>query len=905
MQDFARFAVSLIVVPFPLAFVNASTLSSAHTLSEASAKLATMQVPFVPNGGQWDKQAAFAAHTFAGTLFVTTEGILVYSLPGKLKVNGSSDRDEDKHTKTTRQINARTPGWVLTETFIGADHQPLTVKPEGYRSTQAKAGYIIGAAGHHTKPLDSFERVRLGEVFKGVEVELRATGNNVEKIFTVKPHQDTKQIHLRVAGANKLTLGKTGELIVQTGSGPVIYTAPIAYQEDANGKRSEVKVAYALNTATHSYGFTVGDYNPDQALVIDPLLQSTFLGSAGNEIASMLAIHPTSGEVYVAGGTTSSAFPGATGGARPAYSFGMDAFVSRFNASLTVLIQSTYLGGSGFDAASALAIHPASGDVYVAGETKSTDFPATAGGAQAVSAGSLPGTSGVSDAFVSRFNADLTTLVQSTYLGGAGELDDVATALAIHQTTGEVYVAGEAGLNFPATVGGAQSAYTGGGDAFVSRFNPSLTVLTQSTYLGGTGKDVANALAIHPANGEVYVAGKTDSLIFPTTVGGAQPVYALGDDAFVSRLNASLRTLAQSTYLGGVVNDSARALVIHPASGDVYVAGATASTAFPGTVGGVQPTHAGGSYPNDAFVSRFNASLTALTQSTYLGGKGGDAVNALAIHPTSGEVYVAGSTGSPTFPGTTGGAQATCASIVSCTKAFITRFNADLTTLAQSTYLGGSSIGGERAAVYTLAIHSASGEVYVAGTTDSNTFPATSGGAQAVSGGGTSLAGVDEAFITRISRSLALVDTPATTAPGAPVIGTATAGNAQATINFTAPANDGGSPITGYTATSSPGGITATGAASPITVSGLTNGTVYTFTVTASNAADRSAASSASNSVTPTAPADPPAPTPTNVGNGGDGGGGGGGNSVPMLVVLSVLYWWRRRKLTPHKTQLN
>ena len=92
---------------------------------------------------------------------------------------------------------------------------------------------------------------------------------------------------------------------------------------------------------------------------------------------------------------------------------------------------------------------------------------------------------------------------------------------------------------------------------------------------------------------------------------------------------------------------------------------------------------------------------------------------------------------------------------------------------------------------------------------------------------------------------------PVATVPGAPTIGTATAGNAQATVTFTAPASDGGSPITGYRVTSSPGGITATGAASPITVTGLTNGTAYTFTVAAQNAIGFSAESAAANSVTP------------------------------------------------------
>src|SRR5262249_54897272 len=123
-------------------------------------------------------------------------------------------------------------------------------------------------------------------------------------------------------------------------------------------------------------------------------------GSLNNEPAEAIAIHPSSGEVFVAGSTNSTDFPGTTGGAQPAYGGGGDAFVARLNAALTTLVQATYLGGPHLDHSIDPAIHPTSGEVLAAGRTLS-GFPGTAGGAQPAFGG------GVTDAFVARLTPDL------------------------------------------------------------------------------------------------------------------------------------------------------------------------------------------------------------------------------------------------------------------------------------------------------------------------------------------------------------------------------------------------------------------------------------------------------------------------------------------------------------------
>ncbi len=653
-----------------LAFV-AATASVAYgaaaggppTLATAQQKLATMSVPFVPNAGQWDSRAAFAAQTFAGTLFVTKAGELVYSLPpvrlpSPLRGEGLGERVKaahaihvDSHANSpltptlSREGRGGQTGWVLSETLVDAKGNPRAMRqstlkaPAGYRPMEGKVSYAIGSdTSKHADNLNTYERVNLGDMYPGVNVQLRATGNNVEKIFTVAPRHDPKQIHIKLAGANQLEIGTQGELIAHTGNGPVAFTAPIAFQETANGERTAVQVAYALNADQQRYHFRLGAYDVNQPLVIDPLLQSTYLGGSGSDYAVALAIHPATGEVYIAGYTNSTDLPsvtpgsgGVATGAQSASGGGLDAFVSRFNAALTTRSQSSYLGGTGTDAAVALAIHPATGEVYIAGTTTSTDLPSVTPGSGGVATGAQSAKSTGYDAFVTRFNAALTTRSQSSYLGGTGT--DYANALAIHPATSEVYIAGytnSADLPSVTTASGgvatgAQSASGGGQDAFVTRFNAALTTRSQSSYLGGTGVDVATALAIHPATGEVYIAGYTESTDLPSvTTGsggvatGAQSVKSTDFDAFVTRFNAALTTRSQSSYLGGTGTDQALALAIHPATGEVYIAGQTDSTDLPsvttGSGGVATGAQSAKSTGTDAFVSRFSTDLTAVNR---------------------------------------------------------------------------------------------------------------------------------------------------------------------------------------------------------------------------------------------------------------------------------------------------
>lgn len=678
------------------------------------ASLAQLAMPFIANQGQLDPQVAYYAPTFAGTVYVTKKGQIVYSLPAKHAAQTTPDTKHGRHSPQ---------GWTLTENLLTSAH--LTPKAEG--GTAVQVNYFIGDdRAAWRRGLPTSERVSLGEAWPGIKVSLEAHGGSVETFYTLAPYAKTDRIHLAIAGAKQLHL-QQGRLVADTDLGPLTFLAPRAWQE-IHGTREPVSAYYTLRG--HEYGFAIGPHDPHTAVVIDPDLQATFLGgSDGNWVVPMALALDAGGDVYVTGYTVTRTFPGTTGGAQAAIDgVRNDAFIAKLNPTLTTLEQATYLGGSSDDYPYALAIS-ASGDVYVSGETTSTDFPGTVGGAQPA----LDGTG--YNGFIAKLSADLTTLEQATYLGGGG-----SNVLAVAtDAAGDVYAAGDTGsTGFPGTAGGAQAAAKGGGDGFIAKLNAGLTSIEQATYLGGSGLEFTECLALD-ASGDVYVTGYTYSKDFPGTLGGAQAAIdgTTYGDVFIAKLNAGLTTLDQASYLGGNSEDYARAIAIGP-SGDVYIAGDTYSTDFPGTSGGAQAASAGGS---EVFVAKLDAGLTTLEQATYLGTSTNEWAYSAAID-LSGDVYVAGTTVSTNFPGTAGGAQATYGG--GSSDIFVAKLNAALTELTQATYFGGTGMD-EVGTGKKLAINTA-GEVYVAGDTNSQSLPGTTGSFQTSNTEGTVPTGVTAKF---------------------------------------------------------------------------------------------------------------------------------------------------------------
>jgi hypothetical protein len=456
---------------------------------------------------------------------------------------------------------------------------------------------------------------------------------------------------------NAIAVDSTGAVYVAGSSASVDFPLVNAYQK-TNG-----------TAATSSYGLSSYALSPNTTTAfvakLNPagtaLVWSTYLGGSGvwisdtavaGDAASGIAVD-ASGNVYVTGTAYSTDFPLVNAYQKTnkaAANNGTNVFVAKLNAAGSALTWSTYLGGTGFvsngsnsgygDIASAIALD-ASDNVYVTGATHSIDFPML----NAIQAQNLEWAANngyVSTAFVTKIKASGSALAYSTYLGGSDGGDDTAQAIAV-DSAGHAYVGGATGASdFPLVnaIQPANNAYEWGTEnGFVAKLNAAGNALLWSTYLGGTGNsngegDGVLGLALD-SSGNAYVTGYAFSGDFPlvNAYQSKNPAEQFGGaNAFVTKFQSDGSAIEWSTYLGGplavvtsddeTIGDSGTSIALDK-SGNVYVAGFTASANFP-LAGALESTNVAANHgQTNAFVSELNASGSALLFSTYWGGEGG------------------------------------------------------------------------------------------------------------------------------------------------------------------------------------------------------------------------------------------------------------------------------------------
>jgi len=692
---------------------------------------------FIQNNGQVDEKVKFYEKGSGHATFFTKEGVYL-SLHKEAEVNKSvmeqgnrvavNDRGEGVSSDNDAQ-----PAIIKLKP-IGANKDPEIIAEN---KQEGKVNYFIGNDPNKWKTnIPTYQAVVYKEIYKGVDMKFYGNNQQMEYDIIVKPGADPKMVKFSYEGVEGLKVTQEGDLeitlhssspLVGEGNGEgakLIQKKPYIYQE-IDGKRVEVDGEFKILNLTpdprslnpiFSYGFQVASYNKSYPLVMDPVLAySTYLGGRYGDNGYGIAVD-TSGNAYITGWTSSADFP-TSSPIQGSKAGNEDAFVAKINSSGTALIYSTYLGGSGGDWGNDIAVDT-SGNAYITGLTYSTNFPT-----------SLPiegSNAGDADAFVAKINSSGTALIYSTYLGGSG--GDWGNDIAV-DTSGNAYLTGRTDSTTFPTASAIQGSYAGGGDAFVTKINSSGTALVYSTYLGGSGGDWGNDIAVD-TSGNAYITGGTVSTNFPT-VSAIQGSYVGNYDAFATKINSSGTALIYSTYLGGSGEDVGFGIAIDT-SRNAYITGYTASTNFP-TASAIQGSNAGGS---DVFVTKINEPGSSLVYSTYLGGSSSDGGYriGIAVDP-SGNAYITGLTYSTNFPMVSPIQGANAGSY----DAFVAKINSSGTALVYSTYMGGSNQDeGFRIAVDPL------GNAYITGRTYSTDFPL----ASPIYG---SNAGSWDALVTKIS----------------------------------------------------------------------------------------------------------------------------------------------------------
>ena len=720
-----------------------------------------LPLSFEANQGQTDHRVKFLSRSAGKTLFLTsTEAVLV--LTSREKNDQGSSRMANEKSLDSRES-------VLRMKLLGVNRD---AEATGLERMPGKSNYFIGNdSAKWSSGVVSYRKVRYSQIYPGVDLVYYGNQQELEYDFVVAPGAQPEQIRLTIRGASKIWIDANGNAVLHCEAGDIRMPKPRIYQK-VDGR--EIPVAGGYQLKGHELRFAIAQFNPHQPLIIDPVLSySTYLGGSGGDGGAALAVD-SAGDAYITGFTTSTDFPGI--GPDSFQSAPSHLYVSKLNAAGTAIVYSTYLGSSGVDTVNGIAVDP-SGNAYVIGYTNGTNFPTTAGAFQQFNHGGY-------DVFVTKLNPSGSALVYSTYLGGS--TDDAGIAIAL-DSSGDAYLTGYTNSSDFPLAGPIQSTnhLT---DAFVVKLNAAGSALLYSTYLGGSGYDQGQGIAVDSA-GNAYVTGRTNSTDFPgVSSSSIQSTNGGLYDAFVVKVNAAGTALVYSTYLGGSNYDYGYGVAVDSA-GSAYVTGYTSSTNFTGvTSGSVQSTLGSGN--GNAYVAKINPAGTGLVYSTYLGGSGGENGTSIATD-SSGNAWVTGTTSSTNFPGVNvNSIQSTSGGMID---AFVAELNPPGTALLYSTYLGGSANDFGNA----IAVDPG-GDVYVAGDTLSPNFPLGSSPLQGA------LRGTSDAFVVKLSASGAaatktvLASSPNPSASGQTVTFTATvsvmggSGTPTGTVTF----SDNGVPLT-------------------------------------------------------------------------------------------------------------
>lgn len=676
------------------------------------------ELRFIENRGQWDQKHDFQARVPGGRLGVSASGFSIFLLDLEelehRHMAGHGEVDES----TGHAPDAPVDGHYFQINLLGSDPH---VKPVVETPLEGYDNYFQGAdARQWVRKAKAYATVLYPNVYPGIDFRVSSLGRNLKYEFVVAPGADPARIKLHYTGTFGVQRNDEA-LEIQTAVGVLTEEKPYCYQAVGKDKQT-VPSAYTLNNDIVSFRFP-DDYDAQRTLVIDPLLIfSTYSGSTADNWGST-ATPGEHGTLYSAGITIQDLngfFPATTGAYQTTNKGKYDMAIIKYDSAGTKFLYATHLGGSGNDTPESLVVDDASGDLLVLGISSSFDFPTSTtaydtaynqGGTTI--ANTVLNTTDRWDIVITRFAADGSTLVGSTFLGGSGHdglnypktrggalvanYGDEMRGDILTDETGHVYITSvTTSTDFPVT-GGFDQSYNGGlSDGVVTKLSPDLSSILWSTYLGGSGVDAAYSIKFDKAK-NIVVGGGTSSANFPATAGAYQPTFNGIVDGWIARLSADGSTLLQATYTGTASFDQVYFVDLNE-DGDVFCYGQTA---------GHMPVSANVyNNPNSGqFLQRFSPDLDKLRFSTVFGSASPSGLVIPNISPTAflvndcENVYMAGwggHTNSATgnWQSTTVGMNVTLDALQPTTSGsdfYFIVLNSDATELVYSTFLGGAS----------------------------------------------------------------------------------------------------------------------------------------------------------------------------------------------------------------------
>lgn len=537
----------------------------------------SQQVRFIENKGQWQSFILYKADIPGGDLYITNKG-LVYNLFDEQALH------EQQHKKVDVPVNAH----AIFIDFISANG---SFSHQAYHPAVTLYNYFLGKdKSKWAKGARAYQKIVLHNVYPQIDFEITGEDGGVKTAFIVKQGAQVSNIKLAYRGTNQVSL-VNGDLNVQHSLGQIKEFKPISFI--TNGQKNEpVESAYLLHNDTLSYNINLGKgMSHNDSLIIDPsIIFSTFSGSVADNFG-FTATHDHLGNAYGGGTVYSINFPVTPGAYQTTYGGGnfddgpsRDVGILKFSANGTQLLYATYLGGSGNEQPHSMSCD-ASGNLYVMGTTKSTNFPFRLG---------VDSThNGNYDLFVSCLSVNGNNLLYSTYLGGNQDdgFNNHETTDKVNQlkynfgdeyrgdirldAAGNVYIATVTSSNqnqgLP-LVNATQGNYGGEQqDGWVIKLTPQLNSILFSTYIGGNAPDAAYGIRIE--GNTFYVTGGTLSTNLPASSG---TLYKGGVDGFVAKYNQNGTSfvLQKTIYVGTTSYDQSY-FVYTDKDKNVYVTGQT------------------------------------------------------------------------------------------------------------------------------------------------------------------------------------------------------------------------------------------------------------------------------------------------------------------------------------------